>query len=329
LRHAARFSGHAAATLKTRKRLRGGRAAAERRARTRAQLAQSFEALEVVWTPELAQRLEAAVPASAVAGTRYPEQQMQHLDSEPRAGMPRPRSRGFASTLRDGWCNALGVMNAGLRLTSCFTFLLWLSACGGSPAEPAASADDAMIPPAEPPPPETPPDASAAQAADKVAAPDSASNKDAPKAAKTVEVALQAKSGSKLTGKATFTETDGGVRVVIAVENVSPGEHGTHVHEKGDCSAPDAASAGGHFNPQKHDHGMPTSEKRHLGDFGNINVGKDGKGTLEVLAAGANLKPDDPNSFLNKAIIIHEKKDDGSQPTGNAGGRIGCGVIAG
>jgi Cu-Zn family superoxide dismutase len=116
---------------------------------------------------------------------------------------------------------------------------------------------------------------------------------------------------------------------VLKVEGISPGDHGAHVHEKGDCSAPDGASAGGHFNPSGHQHGLPAVEQRHLGDLGNVTIGKDGKGTQDITVPGANLKPNDPNSYVGKAIIVHEKKDDGGQPTGNAGGRIGCGVING
>jgi Cu-Zn family superoxide dismutase len=138
---------------------------------------------------------------------------------------------------------------------------------------------------------------------------------------------MEPKSKSKLSGKAVLTETDGGVHIVLNLEGVEPGDHGAHVHEKGDCSAADAASAGGHFNPQSHDHGLPTAEKRHLGDLGNITIGKDGKGTLDFKVAGANLKDSDPASFVGRAIIVHAKKDDGGQPVGNAGGRIGCGVI--
>jgi Cu-Zn family superoxide dismutase len=185
--------------------------------------------------------------------------------------------------------------------------LVLVTGCGGSkteaesPATPAAEAAPAAAaaPPAEP----------------------------APAAGKTVEVTLQAKSGSKLSGKATLAEAADGVKVVLTVENVPPGDHGAHVHEKGDCSAEDGSSAGGHFNPGGHQHGLPAGSPRHLGDFGNITVGADGKGTLEITAAGANLKDGDPSSFLGKAIIVHEKKDDGGQPTGNAGGRIGCGEI--
>ena len=140
---------------------------------------------------------------------------------------------------------------------------------------------------------------------------------------------LEAKSGSKLTGKAVLTETEGGVHVVLTLENVEAGEHGAHIHEKGDCSAADGASAGGHFNPMSKDHGLPGAEKRHLGDLGNITIGKDGKGSLDITAPGANLKATDAASFVGRSIIVHAKKDDGGQPTGNAGGRIGCGVIKG
>jgi Cu-Zn family superoxide dismutase len=190
--------------------------------------------------------------------------------------------------------------------------------CGGSqpPAEAPPSAEP-PAPPPEPPPAEPAPAAAPAAEAPPAAAP----------APRTIEVALQAKSGSKLSGKATLTETPDGVKVAISIENVKPGDHGAHVHEKGDCSAADGASAGGHFNPGAHPHALPATNPRHLGDLGNIVVGKDGKGTSEITIAGANLKPGDANSFDGRAIIIHEKKDDGGQPTGNAGGRIGCGEI--
>ncbi len=198
-----------------------------------------------------------------------------------------------------------------------------LSACGGSSEPPAA-------PPAPPPPaaPETPA-ATAAPAATDAPAASAAPAAEPPKAEpRTLEVTLESKSGSKLAGKATLSEVDGGVKVVLSVEGVKPGgEHGAHVHEKGDCSAPDGASAGGHFNPQGNDHALPTVAKRHLGDLGNLTIAKDGKGSLEITIPGANLKAGDPNSFAGKSIIVHAKKDDGGQPTGNAGGRIGCGVI--
>lgn len=187
--------------------------------------------------------------------------------------------------------------------------------CGGS--QESAAAPEPPPPAAEPPPADSTEAATSAEAA--------SSPEAAP--AKSVETIFQSKSGSKLSGKATLTETPEGVKVVLSVDGVPPGEHGSHVHEKADCSAPDAASAGGHFNPAASPHALPATSPRHLGDLGNIVIAADGKGTLEIVAPGANLKEGDPNSFLGRAIIVHEKKDDGSQPTGNAGGRIGCAEI--
>jgi Cu-Zn family superoxide dismutase len=143
-----------------------------------------------------------------------------------------------------------------------------------------------------------------------------------------VVVPLQAKSGSALSGEATFTPVDGGVKVFVRVSGAPPGEIATHVHEKGDCSAPDAASAGSHFNPENKPHGLPPSGDRHLGDLGNITVKADGSGSTEITIRGANLRDGDPDSYVGRAIIVHAKRDDGGQPVGNAGGRIGCGVIA-
>jgi Cu-Zn family superoxide dismutase len=145
--------------------------------------------------------------------------------------------------------------------------------------------------------------------------------------AKKIEATLQPKSKSKVTGTATLTETTNGVSVVLVLENLTPGDHGAHVHEKGDCSAEDASSAGGHFNPGSHPHALPSGAPRHLGDLGNISADKDGKAKLEIIAVGANLKDSDPSSFVGKSIVIHEKKDDGGQPTGNAGGRVACAEI--
>jgi Cu-Zn family superoxide dismutase len=197
----------------------------------------------------------------------------------------------------------------------------------------AACATQSAAPPAEPVPPAAPPASTAEPAAAASAtSPAGATPSAAPAAAAaphSVDVKIDAKSGSKVSGKAVLTETEGGVHVVLTLEGLDPGEHGAHVHEKGDCSAADGASAGGHFNPQTKDHGLPGADKRHLGDLGNITIGKDGKGSLDITAPGANLKPNDPLSFIGRSIIVHAKKDDGGQPTGNAGGRVGCGVING
>jgi superoxide dismutase, Cu-Zn family len=190
-------------------------------------------------------------------------------------------------------------------------------ACASQPAEPAAAPEPAAPVEAPAAPPAEPAAAAAPEAAAPAAAP------------RSIEVTLEAKSKSKLVGKATLTETEGGVHIVLNVEGIEPGDHGAHIHETGDCSSPDGKSAGGHFNPHTKDHGLPGADKRHLGDLGNITIGKDGKGTLDITAPGANLKASDAASFVGRAIIVHAKKDDGGQPVGNAGDRIGCGVIKG
>jgi Cu-Zn family superoxide dismutase len=212
-------------------------------------------------------------------------------------------------------------MNTWTKLSSILVLGTLSAACASQPAEPAQAPE--ATPAAEPAPAA---DAVPAAAAEPPPAPAASAPAAAPRS---IEVPLEAKSGSKLAGKAVLTETEGGVHIVLTVEGIEPGEHGAHVHEKGDCSTADGASAGGHFNPQTQDHGLPGASKRHLGDLGNITIGKDGKGTLDITAPGANLKATDAASFVGRSIIVHAKKDDGGQPTGNAGGRVGCGVIKG
>ena len=137
---------------------------------------------------------------------------------------------------------------------------------------------------------------------------------------------IQGKDG--LTGRATFTQKEGGkVQVHVEVKGAPPGDHGVHVHEKGDCSDAEFKSAGGHFNPHQTAHGGPTSTPRHPGDFGNMAVGADGTGVVdletEMLTVGGGSL-----SVVGKSIIFHAGTDDlTTQPTGNAGGRLGCGVI--
>lgn len=140
-------------------------------------------------------------------------------------------------------------------------------------------------------------------------------------------VSIEPRSGSKLHGTAKFESVNGGVQVTLDVLSAPAGKHGAHIHQNADCSAKDGKSAGDHFNPQAHEHGLPPTEHRHLGDLGNLEVGKDGKGHLDIVIAGANLTTGDNLSFLDRGIIIHEKVDNGDQPAGNAGNRIGCGEI--
>lgn len=140
---------------------------------------------------------------------------------------------------------------------------------------------------------------------------------------------LEARSGSAISGDATFSQDGETVRVVVNVKGATPGEHGLHIHEKGDCSAADGASAGPHFNPQKMDHGGMEQSPRHAGDLGNITVVADGSGHLEAVLKGLSVTPGEM-SVVGRAIVLHEKPDDlRTQPSGNSGARIGCGVIVG
>ncbi len=151
----------------------------------------------------------------------------------------------------------------------------------------------------------------------------------APKAtAAAARATLEARSGSTVSGWATFTELDGGgVRVVVHVEKAPPGTHGLHIHDKGDCSDPEAKSAGGHFNPGAMEHAGPMDERHHAGDLGNIEVKADGTGNLEISSKMLTVT-EGPHSVVGRAVIFHEKADDlKTQPTGNAGGRLACGVI--
>jgi Cu-Zn family superoxide dismutase len=134
--------------------------------------------------------------------------------------------------------------------------------------------------------------------------------------------------GSTVSGTVTFAEANGTVTVSGHVEGATPsGEHGFHVHETGDCSAPDFSSAGGHFNPTGTPHAGPADAERHAGDLGNITIGEEGTGHLE-LTTDLLTVAEGPNSVVGKAVILHEKRDDlVSQPTGDAGGRVACGVV--
>lgn len=129
-------------------------------------------------------------------------------------------------------------------------------------------------------------------------------------------------------GTATFTEHDGATTAVFEVSSPgATGMHGIHVHETGDCSAADFTSAGGHFNPAGVDHACPDTSPRHAGDFGNIDLGEDGTGHHEVTTDLVTVEAG-PNSVTGKAVILHAGEDDcTSQPTGDAGSRLACGVI--
>ncbi len=190
-----------------------------------------------------------------------------------------------------------------------------------------------------------------------------------PAAARTATATLEAKSGSSLTGSATFTQVGDAVRLELHVNGAPDGEHAVHIHERGDCSAADGTSAGGHWNPTAEDHGRWGQPPHHLGDIGNMQVddsghgmitlatdlwsigtgaandvlgkasivhagdlgnmwvGEDGVGHHVILMPELTVSPGS-HSVVGRGIIVHAGVDDlVSQPTGAAGGRIGCGVI--
>jgi Cu-Zn family superoxide dismutase len=139
---------------------------------------------------------------------------------------------------------------------------------------------------------------------------------------------LQPTQGNQVHGTVTFEQTAAGVRVRAELEGLSPGVHGFHIHEFGDCTAPDASSAGDHWNPMQHTHGAPeaATAERHLGDLGNITAGKDGKATYDRV--DSLLAITGTHSIVGHAVIVHAQADDlTSQPSGNAGSRLACGVI--
>jgi Cu-Zn family superoxide dismutase len=131
--------------------------------------------------------------------------------------------------------------------------------------------------------------------------------------------------GSKVMGKVTFAKHAEGVEITAEISGLTPGDHGFHVHEWGDCSAADGASAGSHYNPSGVPHGRPDAAERHMGDFGNLTAAADG--TVKYSRVDKVMMLNGPNSIIGRSIIIHANPDDFSQPVGNAGGRIACGVI--
>lgn len=146
---------------------------------------------------------------------------------------------------------------------------------------------------------------------------------DGPSATATVRPA----SGSQVHGSVTFTQVGSRVRVVGEIAALTPGLHGFHVHEKGDCSAPDAGSAGAHFNPHGKKHGAPNSSDRHGGDLGNLQANEYGRANVSLMVDGISVGKG-VDGVTGKAIVVHANADDlKSDPGGNSGGRVGCGVI--
>lgn len=186
---------------------------------------------------------------------------------------------------------------------------LALSAC--KPVEPPA----ASVPPAAP------------------AAPEIAEPAPAPaqtQLAASARATLAPVGDSGVAGNLVFDIADGGVRVTGTLTGLKPGAtHAFHVHEFGDCSAPDATSAGGHFNPDQQPHGNREGDgPHHAGDIPNQVAGEAGEANVDQVLTGLEIASGGPNDIVGKGVIVHAKADDyTTQPTGDAGGRIACGVI--
>ncbi len=185
---------------------------------------------------------------------------------------------------------------------------LALAACkqGGepeaAPAEPAASTETPAADPAAPPVLDTP----------------------------VATAELQATQGNSVAGRIAFTVVDGQLRASGHVSGLKPGsEHGFHIHEKGDCSAPDGTSAGGHFNPASAEHGSIDAAAHHGGDMPNLVADVQGNAHVDgPVSSNVNAGKGDDFDIIGRGLIVHADPDDyTSQPTGNAGARLACAVI--
>ena len=151
----------------------------------------------------------------------------------------------------------------------------------------------------------------------------------APAPAQTARADLKNASGETI-GSAAFEQTPEGVKIEVHVNGLTPGDHGIHVHEVGQCDPPDFKTAGGHFNPGGHEHGSMNPQGKHAGDLGNITVGADGHGMLSATSSDLTLG-EGANSLFQPggtSVMIHAGPDDNkTDPSGGSGARIACGVV--
>lgn len=144
--------------------------------------------------------------------------------------------------------------------------------------------------------------------------------------APSVTAVLEPSSGSHVHGAVKFTQQGSGIHMTGNVWGHTPGSKGFHIHEKGDCSDPKAMSAGGHFNPGGSRHGAPGAG--HAGDLGNLVFDQNGHATVNVMIKGVSIVKDAPDSIVGRSLVVHMGEDDlKTDPTGNSGGRVACGVI--
>ncbi len=134
--------------------------------------------------------------------------------------------------------------------------------------------------------------------------------------------------GAGVTGTILFEDVSGGIRINGQAQGLTPGKHGFHIHEFGSC-AEEGKAAGSHFNPQGAPHGYLPEQKlksAHAGDLGNLEVSENGTAAIDLTITGLSVAGN-PFAVAGRSVIVHEKEDDFSQPLGNAGGRVGCGII--
>lgn len=182
---------------------------------------------------------------------------------------------------------------------------LMLVGCNAPPAPPAA--------PVPPPPPAAPPQPPP----------------PVPVASIQATATLAPTEGHNAAGTLILRMQPEGVRIVGHLDGVTAGTtHGFHVHETGDCSAPDASSAGPHFNPADHAHGYPGEGEHHVGDMPNLVADADGGLQVDTIIPGATLRDGGSNDIVGRALVLHAQADDYvTQPSGDSGARIACGVI--
>lgn len=192
---------------------------------------------------------------------------------------------------------------------------LMLAAC-----QPQTPADDAATPPVDP--------AAPAASGSAATAPAPAMQDAQSAAMSTAAATLAPTEGNEVAGRLEFSSVDGGIRITGEVTGLEAGsEHGFHVHETGDCSAPDGTSAGGHFNPATTAHGRVGQGEHHAGDSDNIVANDQGTAMVDTLLRGATLDQGE-TGIIGRGVIVHADPDDyTTQPTGNAGDRLACGVI--
>lgn len=208
-----------------------------------------------------------------------------------------------------------------VRTLSILISVLLLGACN----RPGQAPDDGTPPAATPPTSAAP--VESAPSAERSPEPQSATPIDEP--ARVARADLQPTEGNTATGSLELRAEGDGVRISGRIGGLAPDTvHGFHIHETGDCSAPDASSAGGHFNPGSDPHGNPADGPHHAGDIPNQRSDANGNADIDVLVPGIELGTGSSTDVEGRALILHAERDDyTSQPSGNSGARIACGVI--